>query len=147
MLTKIRKRDGRISDFRHDKITEAIYKAARAVGGKDRQKAADLCDIVVRILNMKFSEENPPTVEEVQDPMIELQAKIDSRGRVIIQVVDNGPGIIEDIKERIFIPFFTTKKDGSGIGLSLSRQIMRLHRGTINVQPRTNNKTIFTLRF
>jgi ribonucleoside-diphosphate reductase alpha chain len=67
MLTKIRKRDGRISDFEPEKITEAIYKAARAVGGKDKQKAADLCDIVVRILNLRFSQENPPTVEEVQD--------------------------------------------------------------------------------
>jgi ribonucleoside-diphosphate reductase alpha chain len=67
MLKKIRKRDGRIADFNPEKITEAIYKAARAVGGKDRQKAASLCDIVVRILDLRFSEENPPTVEEVQD--------------------------------------------------------------------------------
>jgi len=82
-----------------------------------------------------------------KNPKIELKAKIDLRGRVIIQVEDNGPGILEDVKERIFIPFFTTKKEGSGIGLSLSRQIMRLHRGTISVQSQLKEKTIFTLRF
>jgi ribonucleoside-diphosphate reductase alpha chain len=67
MLTKIRKRDGELYDFNKDKITEAIYKAARAVGGKDRAKAQDLSDIVVRILNLRFGKDNPPTVEEVQD--------------------------------------------------------------------------------
>ncbi|HMV27428.1 MAG TPA: ATP-binding protein, partial [bacterium] len=48
---------------------------------------------------------------------------------------------------KIFIPFFTTKPDGSGIGLSLSRQIMRLHRGSITVQSKPHVKTVFTLRF
>ncbi|TET25040.1 MAG: vitamin B12-dependent ribonucleotide reductase [Candidatus Cloacimonadota bacterium] len=67
MLSKIRKRDGKIYSFNKEKITEAIYKAAEAVGGKDKEKANALCDIVVRILNLKFSEEHPPTVEEVQD--------------------------------------------------------------------------------
>ena len=64
-----------------------------------------------------------------------------------IQVADNGPGIIEEALEKVFIPFFTTKQDGSGIGLSVSRQIMRLHRGTIGVQSKPNVETIFTLRF
>jgi len=86
-------------------------------------------------------------LDGTKNPKIELKTKIDLRGRVIIQVEDNGPGILEDVKERIFIPFFTTKKEGSGIGLSLSRQIMRLHRGTISVQSQPKEKTIFTLRF
>lgn len=51
---------------------------------------------------------------------------------MVVEVVDNGPGIVEEAMEKIFIPFFTTKQDGSGIGLSLCRQIMRLHRGTIS---------------
>ncbi|MCE2432817.1 MAG: ATP-binding protein [Candidatus Latescibacteria bacterium] len=78
---------------------------------------------------------------------MDLSAQLDGRGRVVIRVQDNGPGILEDVQERIFIPFFTTKRDGSGIGLALSRQIMRVHRGTISVQSRPEEDTVFTLRF
>ena len=78
---------------------------------------------------------------------VDLSAQLDGRGRVVIRVQDNGPGILEDVQERIFIPFFTTKRDGSGIGLALSRQIMRVHRGTISVQSRPEEETVFTLRF
>lgn len=78
---------------------------------------------------------------------IEMLSKIDDGGRIIIQVTDNGPGISEDMLEKVFIPFFTTKENGTGIGLSLSRQIMRLHRGAMNVQSKPNEATTFTLRF
>lgn len=78
---------------------------------------------------------------------ISLLGKLDRLGRPIIQVVDNGPGIPDDLQERVFIPFFTTKNDGSGIGLSLSRQIMRLHGGSLNVRSVPNQETIFTLQF
>jgi two-component system nitrogen regulation sensor histidine kinase NtrY len=78
---------------------------------------------------------------------IELSSKLDERGRVLVSVTDNGPGISEEIKERIFTPFFTTKRGGSGIGLSLSRQIMRLHKGSIAFKSTPNDMTVFTLRF
>jgi two-component system nitrogen regulation sensor histidine kinase NtrY len=78
---------------------------------------------------------------------IELNAHLNERSRIRIQVTDNGPGIPEEIQEKIFIPFFSTDKDGSGIGLSLSRQIMRLHSGTIAVHSKPNIETIFSLRF
>lgn len=80
-------------------------------------------------------------------PMIKLFAKIDNRGGTIIQVIDNGHGIAEELQEKIFIPFFTTRKEGSGIGLSLARQIMRAHKGTITVHSAPNEETTFTLRF
>ncbi len=79
--------------------------------------------------------------------IIGMDAHLDERGRVMIQVIDNGPGIIDEVKEKIFIPFFTTKKEGSGIGLSLSRQIMRLHSGAISVHSEPKRRTVFTLRF
>jgi signal transduction histidine kinase len=82
-----------------------------------------------------------------ENARIDLTAQLDRRGRVVIRVRDNGPGILAEVQERIFIPFFTTKREGSGIGLSLSRQIMRVHRGTISVQSELNKKTVFTLRF
>jgi signal transduction histidine kinase len=67
--------------------------------------------------------------------------------RVVIVVKDNGAGIPSDIMEDIFIPFYTTKNSGSGIGLSLSRQIMRLHSGTISVSSDPDKVTVFSLAF
>ena len=86
-------------------------------------------------------------VEGKKKARIDLEARLDGRGRIIIQVRDNGPGIPEENIEKIFIPFFSTKEGGSGIGLSLSRQIMRLHHGSIGVHSEPNIKTVFTLRF
>jgi len=68
-------------------------------------------------------------------------------GKVSITVADNGKGIEEIMLEQIFVPFFTTKEEGSGIGLSLSRQIMRMHKGNITVQSEEGEGTVFTLAF
>ncbi len=81
------------------------------------------------------------------DPKIELSAFLDDRGRPVIQVRDNGMGIPSDILDKIFVPFFSTKDSGSGIGLSLSRQIMRLHGGSITAASKLGVETVFTLRF
>jgi nitrogen fixation/metabolism regulation signal transduction histidine kinase len=78
---------------------------------------------------------------------IKLLARMDTSGNAVIEVVDNGKGIHEDVADRIFIPFFTTKPKGSGIGLSLSRQIMRLHKGTITVSSTPGGETTFKLKF
>lgn len=78
---------------------------------------------------------------------IHLNAILNKRGRVIIQVIDNGQGIIKEVVDKIFIPFFTTKQKGSGIGLSLSRQILRLHGGTISAHSEPEKETVFTLTF
>jgi len=78
---------------------------------------------------------------------IELRARMDSDQRIIIEVKDNGPGIIQEAIEKIFIPFFTTKNEGSGIGLALSRQIMQLHKGRLSVKSEPEIYTIFTLQF
>jgi signal transduction histidine kinase len=78
---------------------------------------------------------------------LSLTSRLNERGRVIIEVTDNGPGINEDVLESIFVPFFTTKPEGSGIGLSLSRQIMRLHKGELTAISTPGEKTVFTLRF
>ncbi len=66
---------------------------------------------------------------------------------IIIQVEDNGSGISNDILEDIFVPFYTTKKSGSGIGLSLSKQIMQNHDGTISVNSLPQKGSEFTLKF
>jgi two-component system nitrogen regulation sensor histidine kinase NtrY len=82
-----------------------------------------------------------------EKPSIHLSSRMNERGRVLIQVSDNGPGIAREAREKVFIPFFTTKKEGSGIGLSFSRQVMRLHNGVIAVQSQPGIGTVFTLRF
>ena len=78
---------------------------------------------------------------------ITLIGQLDRRSKVVLIVRDSGPGISADKKEKIFVPFFTTKKEGSGIGLSLSRQIMRRHGGNLRVQSREGGPTDFILRF
>jgi len=80
------------------------------------------------------------------NPKIVLRAQL-FNGSVIIEVEDNGIGIPNDIIDNIFIPFYTTKNSGSGIGLSLSRQIMKLHGGTISLESEPNVKTVFRLHF
>ena len=86
-------------------------------------------------------------VEGREDAQIELKALLDGRGRIIIQVADNGPGIPKENIEKVFVPFFSTKEGGSGIGLSFSRQILRLHNASIGVHSEPNVQTVFTLRF
>jgi len=83
-------------------------------------------------------------VENVQEPQIDISARAKEDGRTQISVQDNGEGIPDEIIEQIFIPFFTTKENGSGIGLSLSRQIMKNHGGTIDAHS-VSGKTLFVL--
>jgi two-component system, NtrC family, nitrogen regulation sensor histidine kinase NtrY len=85
-------------------------------------------------------------LNHVDDPRIELNGRV-SDNVVQIEVIDNGSGIIPEAIERIFIPFFTTKKTGSGIGLALSRQIMQMHNGSLTVKSEPDVKTVFTLNF
>lgn len=85
--------------------------------------------------------------DEQPGKKIELAAFTSEKGRPIISVRDNGPGIDTEALEKIFIPFFSTKKTGSGIGLSLSRQIMRVHEGRITVKSTVGEGTDFSLRF
>ena len=79
--------------------------------------------------------------------IIKLCAKKDVFGKTVLQVTDNGPGFSTELIDQIFIPFFTTKEKGTGIGLSLSKHIMRLHGGKISVNSKPNKKTSFTLNF
>jgi signal transduction histidine kinase len=86
-------------------------------------------------------------VKETLQPEIAVTASINASGRVSIDFADNGSGIKPDILDKVFMPFFTSKKEGSGIGLSLSRQIMHLHKGTISVKSRPGEGAVFTLVF
>lgn len=80
-------------------------------------------------------------MRETNSPQLGLSGQLDY-GRVVIKVTDNGPGIADELIEQIFVPFFTTKRDGSGIGLSLCRQIMTAHGGDIVVNSDAGGTTV-----
>jgi len=86
-------------------------------------------------------------LEECKNPKIKIVSRFNSNNRVIIEIADNGKGIKPDLLDKIFMPFFTSKKEGSGIGLSLSRQIMHMHKGSIHVKSITKKGSVFTLVF
>jgi two-component system nitrogen regulation sensor histidine kinase NtrY len=85
-------------------------------------------------------------VGKAENPQIKLKAGFGNYGNIMLQVIDNGQGILPDVLEKIFIPFFTTKASGSGIGLSLSRQLIRAQGGNITATSKPG-KTVFTVRF
>ncbi len=111
---------------------------------KDLDLATDpdlLEQVMINILNNAIQ-----SLVSTKEGKIRLYAQIDELGRACIRISDNGPGIPEDLMEKIFIPFFSTKKDGSGIGLSISKQIVRTLGGTINVFSKPNQETVLTIR-
>lgn len=86
-------------------------------------------------------------VKEREEPRIILSAYYANNHKTIIKVADNGIGMPEEVLDKIFIPFFSTKKSGSGIGLSLCKQIMMLHKGNIQVQSVEGQGTAFMMQF
>ena len=85
-------------------------------------------------------------VEGVDSPKIAISTAHTDTGFFEVNIVDNGPGISPEVMEQIFVPFFTTKESGSGIGLSLSRQIMKNHGGSIEATSSPGH-TRFVLKF
>lgn len=86
------------------------------------------------------------SIESMENGRISVFGRF-SETAVIIEIADNGPGIIKEAIGKIFVPFFTTKKTGSGIGLSLSRQILQMHNGNLTVESEPHVRTVFSLRF
>lgn len=86
-------------------------------------------------------------IKDIPEPQITIVASTNLNNRTTIEIADNGIGIKQDILDKIFMPFFTSKKKGSGIGLSLSRQIMQMHKGSISVRSKPGEGALFTLVF
>lgn len=80
-------------------------------------------------------------------PEVWLDARLSDRGRPVIEIGDNGPGVDESLGDKIFLPFFTTKPEGSGIGLALARQVMLVHKGAITASARPGGGALFRLTF
>jgi two-component system nitrogen regulation sensor histidine kinase NtrY len=86
-------------------------------------------------------------VKDIEKPCITLTAEISAQNKPIIRIADNGIGMPPELIDKIFIPFFSTRKTGSGIGLSLCKQIMMLHKGNIQVQSVQGEGSVFILLF
>ncbi|MGQ1888944.1 sensor histidine kinase [Thermophagus sp. OGC60D27] len=144
-----------------------IFKVSRLLNnicelhGKEIREKGITCSVIVEPESLELSADEH-LIEQVlinllknaihaldgrEKPQIEIMAFLNQRGRITIQVIDNGKGILPEVLDKIFIPFFTTKPQGSGIGLSLSRQIMRLHGGSINAYSKPGIETRFSLTF
>lgn len=82
-----------------------------------------------------------------ENPVITIKPHQSFTWQCIITVQDNGEGILPEVQERIFVPFFTTKSSGPGIGLTLCKQIMNRHGGNITVDSEIGKGTCFTLHF
>lgn len=104
------------------------------------------CSLIEQVM-INLTQNAIHAVEESEVKKILLKAYIDENGKIIIEVTDSGKGIEEEALSKIFIPFFTTKKKGSGIGLSLSKQILRRHKGNIQVKSKIEEGTTFKLIF
>jgi two-component system nitrogen regulation sensor histidine kinase NtrY len=81
------------------------------------------------------------------EPQVWLDARLSDRGHPIIEIADNGPGLDHSLGEKIFLPFFTTKPEGSGIGLAVARQVMLVHKGAITASTRPGGGALFRLTF
>ena len=120
-------------------ILEIILKDA------DLQLEADINLIEQVLINLLLNAIE--AVKERKEPKIILTASQSINNHIVIKVIDNGSGIEDEVLDKIFIPFFSTKKSGSGIGLSLCKQIMMLHKGNIHVQSIKDEGTAFILQF
>lgn len=135
---------GEIENLMQQQLKEKGIGFSTAVEPESLELTADSEQIEQVIINLMIN--SIYVLEEIKNAQITLASNLDDTGKILIKVIDNGPGIPEDTVEKIFIPFYSTKKNGSGVGLSLSRQIMRAHGGAIRVNSKPG-ETIFTLRF
>jgi C4-dicarboxylate-specific signal transduction histidine kinase len=83
----------------------------------------------------------------IEKPVITLTGRLNKRNNVVIEVIDNGPGVPDSIAKKIFVPFFTTKESGSGVGLALARQVMIAHGGFIRLSRSDSGGATFSLTF
>jgi two-component system nitrogen regulation sensor histidine kinase NtrY len=106
-------------------------------------------DVDVNLLEQVLINLLVNAIEAVKDqplPIISLSAEVQANNKTVLKVSDNGVGMSAELMEKIFIPFFSTRKTGSGIGLSLCKQIMLMHKGNIQVQSTEGKGTVFILQ-
>ncbi|HYX09535.1 MAG TPA: ATP-binding protein [Bacteroidales bacterium] len=101
---------------------------------------------LIRMVLVNLIKNAAEALESTLNPMILMDAYRENE-KTVLKISDNGPGVPKEMHEKIFIPFFTTKEKGSGIGLSFSRQVMRLHHGKLNFYSGEDKGAVFVLEF
>ena len=127
--------------MRENKVSFSIH-----TDKSPKQIVADknlLNQVIINLINNSFD----AVLETGLDRIIEINIMKTLHDRVLIKISNNGPVIPPQLQEKIFIPFFTTKKNGSGIGLSIAQEIMKLHNGSLVVVSTLEDKTSFILEF
>lgn len=127
------------------KIDEHKIKTSIKILPKDLKILADPDLIDQVLINLLLNAID--AIKETENPKITIMASVNLNNRITLEIADNGNGIKPDILDKIFMPFFTSKNSGSGIGLSLSRQIMQMHKGSISVRSKQDEGAIFTVIF
>jgi len=97
------------------------------------------------LINMLQNAEH--AVSDSNEPTVKISAALNKRGHIIVNIEDNGAGVSDDIAKNIFVPFFTTKNEGSGVGLALSRQVMIAHGGRVKLEKSELGGALFRLTF
>lgn len=129
------------------KIEKAEIEITIRMFPKDLKLLADPDLIDQVLINILLNAIDAVTELENGKPKITIVASVNLNNRTTIEIADNGKGIKQDLLDKIFMPFFTSKTTGSGIGLSLSRQIMQMHKGSISVRSKQDEGAIFTMVF
>jgi nitrogen fixation/metabolism regulation signal transduction histidine kinase len=135
----------RAHELLRPKLEQLNIKSACKVFPEDLKLLADPDLIDQVVINLMLNAID--AVKDKPDPKIVITASTNLNNRITIDFADNGHGIKPDLMDKIFMPFFTSKKEGSGIGLSLSRQIMQMHKGAISFKSKHEEGTVFTLTF
>jgi signal transduction histidine kinase len=135
----------RITMLYQEKFKEAGVIFEKQIVPDDLNMEADLELIEQVIINL--IQNALEAMVETPDPRLSISALKNKSGQVQISISDNGSGIREEVIGKIFLPFYSTKTNKSGIGLSLSQQIMLLHNGRIEVSSGENSNTTFTMMF
>ncbi len=136
---------GRVAQLMQPELERRGIVLTRSIMPRNLEIAADPDLLEQALINLLRNAID--AVSAAAAPEIRLTAEIDSAGRAVIGVRDNGQGMDEQVRQNIFVPFFTTKKHGTGIGLSLVRQIMRSHHGSVGVESALGEGTAVRLRF
>ncbi len=103
-------------------------------------------DMIEQLL-INLLQNSEQAIENCNNPVISMSASLNRRGHVVIDVIDNGQGVPEEFAKKIFVPFFTTKKQGSGVGLALTRQVMIAHGGKVKLEKSESGGALFRLIF
>jgi len=137
-------------------FTQVIQIAKQEMHGKELQFTVDIEPNEIEVnadptmlehILINLVKNAQQAMQHTESPLITMTARINRRSQVLIEIADNGLGIDDDLKRKIFVPFFTTKKEGSGVGLALTRQVMNAHGGAVKVTNSEAGGALFTLVF